>query len=332
MIQKFSLVILTSILVFSCNEKACLDTPDVSDIMIEVPVQRLEEKFKHTSTPEDLEILLRDHPVFSEYYLRRSQYPNSKILANTFFDRIKNPGFDTLLMDTERVFGDFTDVKESFKNAFKIIKYYYPEFSPPRMETTVTGFVQDNYISDSLFILGLDYYLGPKAKYRPVELPSYLLKRYQKPYLAPQVMLVFSRFFNKMSPKDQTTLGDMIYYGKAYYFARHIMPCTPDSLLTGYTAFETTDIEEHEQVIWAAFLENEALYETNHFIKDKFFMERPKTLEIGEKCPDRIGRWIGWRIINAYMETHPEVTLPQLMAMSDAQEIFRNSKYKPIPY
>ncbi len=330
--RKLLLALIIVVTVFSCKENSCLETPDVSGISIHIPVERLEREFKTANTPAELETILSAHPTFSEYYLRRSQYPSGLILAKTFFERINNPGFDTLFMDTEQVFGDLSDVLSSFENAFKIIKFYYPGFRPPRMETVITGFIQDNYISDSLLILGLDYYLGPKAKYRPVEIPGYMLKRYQKPYLVPQIMLVFSRFFNKTDTRDQTTLADMIYYGKAYYFAKHVLPCTPDSLLTGYTAFETTDIEEHEQVIWAAFLENEALYETNHFIKDKFFMERPKTLEIGEKCPGRIGRWIGWRIVNKYMEEHPEVTLPQLMAMTDAQKIFRDSKYKPIPY
>ena len=330
--KKIFLILIIPLLALSCKEKDCIDSPDVSGIQMQLSVQRLEKKLQQANTPDELETILSNHPVFSEFYLRRSQYPNDKILAKTFFDRIKNPGFDTLLMNTESVFGNFSDERSAFENAFKIIKYYYPGFTPPKIETVVTGFVHDNYISDSLLILGLDYYLGPEAKYRPAELPSYLLKRYQKPYLNPQVILVFSHFFNKTDPKDQTTLGDMIFYGKSYYFARHMLPCTPDSLFTGYTAFETIDIEEHEQVIWAAFLENESLYETNHFIKDKFFMERPKTLEIGEKCPGRIGRWIGWRIVNKYMELHPDVTLPQLMDMTDSQKIFRDSKYKPIPY
>ncbi len=330
--KKILLIIIIPFAVLSCKENTCLETPDVSDISVHLSIERLEKELESVKTPKELEKVLSDHPVFSEYYLRRSQYPSGSILAKTFFDRIKNPGFDTLFMDTERIFGNFIDVRSSFEKAFKIIKYYYTDFQPPRIETVITGFIQDNYISDTLLILGLDYYLGPGAKYRPVEIPEYMLKRYQKPYLVPQIMLVYSRFFNKTDPKDQTTLGDMIYYGKAYYFAKHVMPCTPDSLFTGYTAFETTDIQDHEQVIWAAFLENEALYETNHFIKDKFFMERPKTLEIGEKCPGRIGRWIGWRIVNKYMEEHPDVTLPQLMQMTDAQKIFRDSKYKPIPY
>ena len=110
------------------------------------------------------------------------------------------------------------------------------------------------------------------------------------------------------------------------------MPCTPDSLFTGYAAFETDDIADHEPVIWASFLENEVLFERNPFIKDKFLSERPKTLEVGENCPGRIGRWVGWRIVQKYAQQHPDITLPELMGQHDAQMIFSESRYKPIPY
>ena len=202
----------------------------------------------------------------------------------------------------------------------------------PKIQTVVTGIANDIFMSDSLIIIGLDYYLGPNGKYRPMNVPGYLLKRYQKEYLVPQIMLMYSNYFNKTDYEDQTALADMVYYGKAYHMAKNLMPCAPDSILTGYTAFETNDIDEHEPVIWASFLENEVLYERNPFIKDKFLSERPQTLEVGSNCPGRIGRWIGWNIVRKYASEHENVSLPDLMQMDDAQKIFSESKYKPIPY
>jgi hypothetical protein len=53
-------------------------------------------------------------------------------------------------------------------------------------------------------------------------------------------------------------------------------------------------------------------------------------VEVGEKCPGRIGQWVGWQIVNAYMNAHKDVTLPELMNQRDAQKLFKESKYKPI--
>jgi len=58
--------------------------------------------------------------------------------------------------------------------------------------------------------------------------------------------------------------------------------------------------------------------------------ERPKTLEIGNDCPGRIGEWVGWEIIKKYMAVQ-QITLPELMETSDAQQLFMQSRYKPQP-
>ena len=135
--------------------------------------------------------------------------------------------------------------------------------------------------------------------------------------------------FNKTSVEDKTVLADMIAYGKAYYFAKQMMPCTPDSIFIAYTQEEITGSIKNEGLIWYRLVEDQVLYETSHQVKQKYIDERPKTVEVGEKCPGRIGTWIGWAIVNAYMKRYPETTLPQLMNLPSADKIFKDSKYKP---
>ena len=62
--------------------------------------------------------------------------------------------------------------------------------------------------------------------------------------------------------------------------------------------------------------------------KKNIWSERPKTLEIGDKCPGRIGEWLGWEIVKKYAEGQ-NVPLHTLMENPDAQRIFMQSKYKP---
>lgn len=326
------IAVLISLAFFSCSKQQCVDTPDISSIKVNMKLVRLDQQVRQAKTRAELKKIIDSNPVFAEEFLGKSQYPADSILVNRYFELLQEPSIDTLFTQTEAAYGDFSAELDDFARAFKIIKYYYPNFKAPTIKTAVTGLSYDMYISDSLIIVGLDYYLGKQAKYRPAGIPGYILKRYQQPYLVPQVMLLFSNQFNKTDYSDQTALAEMIYYGKSYYFAKHTVPCAPDSLFTGYTAEETKDINDHEQVIWASLLENQMLYTTSQPMKDKFLSERPKTLEIGEKCPGRIGRWIGWRIVNKYMEEHPDVQLPQLMKITDTQKIFTESKYKPVPY
>jgi hypothetical protein len=40
---------------------------------------------------------------------------------------------------------------------------------------------------------------------------------------------------------------------------------------------------------------------------------------------------VGWQIIRSYMENNPEVSLQELMKMTDVNLIFSKSGYKPKP-
>jgi len=329
--QVFTFILLSSTFI-ACKEDKCIDAPDVSHIEVSVNIERLDKKLYKIPTKKDLEALLAQNPVLADEFLQLSQYPMPQILIDRFHKLLNAEDIDSLFIEVDNTFGDLEDVRIQFEDAFRYLKYYFPESKIPKIQTVITGIANDLYLSDSLIIIGLDYYLGPNGKYRPKDIPVYLLKRYQKEYLVPQIMLMYSSIYNKTDYEDQTTLADMIYYGKSYYMAKNLMPCTPDSILTGYTSFETGDIDEHEPVIWASILENKVLYEKNPFIKDKFLSERPKTLEIGENCPGRIGRWVGWKIVNKFADEYSAMSLPELMQIEDAQKIFVESKYKPIPY
>jgi hypothetical protein len=124
-------------------------------------------------------------------------------------------------------------------------------------------------------------------------------------------------------------LAEMIGYGKAYYFAKQMTPCSPDSVLIGYTTEELNGSRENESLIWSRLIEDQILFSTNTQDKQKYIIERPKTLEVGERCPGRIGQWVGWRMVQSYHERNPNATLPQIMNVTDAAKMFKDSGYKP---
>lgn len=329
----FPALVLLSMLIFStCKDDKCIKSPNVSHVEVTVKIERLDKKLHKIRTKNELELILKQNPVFTSEFLQLSQYPNAEILIDRYFQLMNSGGIDSLFIEVEKTFGDLEEIQLQFEDAFRHLKFYFPDLKIPKIQTAVTGISHDLYVSDSLILIGLDYYLGIDGKYLPQNIPMYILKRYQKDYLVPQIMLLYSAYYNTTNFADKTALADMIYYGKAFYLTKNLMPCTPDSLLTGYTAFETEDIVEHEDIIWAGLLENEMLFETNNFLKSKILGERPTTIEIGEKCPGRIGRWVGWRIIQKYAREHPELSVPDIMNIDDAQRIFSESKYKPINY
>lgn len=325
--------IIIGLLLWSCgkeNEDKCVFIPDGSSIDASFSFETYHNQLAAITTKDELVNLFTREPMIRDYIFRRTSYPNDSAFIDTIFKKITNPHIDSLLMETNRVFGDLAELKSQFKEAFTNLKYYYPDFTLPKVKTVISGLDNDLFVSDSLIIVSLDFYLGSGAKYRP-NMYEYLLRQYNKENIVPSCMLIYGigARFNKTDLKDKTVLADMIAYGKAYYFAKHMLPCVPDSVLTWYTQEEIKGSRENQDLIWARLIEDRVLFATGHQIKQKYLGDRPKTLEVGEKCPGRIGQWVGWQIVNAYMKARPETTLPQLMSTDDAQKIFKESRYKP---
>lgn len=320
---------------YSCDTdeelQGCVYQPDISDVRVDLEYESLTNTFLDINSQQELSSFLQKHPVIENFFLRKQEYPDEASFYNQLLQRITNPHIDSLQMEVNRVFGEEEQLMEEFTKAFKNLKYYYPEVKIPKIKTIATGLEHDMFVSDSVIVVGLDYYLGEGAKYRPQTIYEYILDRYAPEYIVPSVMLIYgiSPRFNKTDLKDKTVLAEMITYGKAFYFAKHMLPCKPDSVLIWYSSKEIKGVNENEDLIWKHFLDNNILYETSHEIKRKYIEERPKTYEIGEAAPGRIGTWLGWQIVRAYMKRNEKVTLPELMNTEDPQKIFRESKYRP---
>ena len=179
-------------------------------------------------------------------------------------------------------------------------------------------------------MIGLDYFVGPKAKFRPqgAQYPQYILRRYQKEYIVPAIVFALSDKYNATNRADQTMLADMVYYGKGYVFTKTILPEVADSLVIGYSDTQLTETFNAQDIVWAHFIDNQLIYQTNPAIKGRYLNERPFTAEIGPRCPGAIGRWVGWRIVGRYHDEHDDVSIASLMRNSDARQIFEQSGYK----
>ena len=327
--MRYGILFIIILFFFSgCKDKSCELPEEIEAIPVEVKIDRLEQAFFEIESKEEVAKFLNTNPVFAEKFLQRSQYPSDSNLINSLYGLATNPALDTLAQEAKNKFGDMQQEQEQLQTAFKVIKHHYPDFYVPEVKTFVSGLSQDLYISDSLLVLGIDFFIGKEATYKP-NVYEYIQKRYERPNMVPAALLLFSNKFNETAVKERNLLSEMINTGKAYYFVESILPCVPDSAIIGYPSQTIADVHHNEGRIWAYFLEEELLFDHNPFTLNKYIGERPSTPEIDKSAPGRIGTWVGWQIVRKYMERNPDVTLPELMANTDYRKIFNESKYKP---
>ena len=168
MVKSLIYCIASALILLGCTAEPC-DELDVSDIAMGVEVHRLDQQMFTLNTKEDIRGFLNQNPLFGTSFLGLDQYPNDSVLINNIYRILKDPYMDSLYHETQRVFGDLTSLKEDFEQAFRHLRHYYPEARIPVIKTAITGFGQDLFVSDSVIIVGLDFFLGDEGKYRPVE-------------------------------------------------------------------------------------------------------------------------------------------------------------------
>ncbi len=316
---------------WSCQKpSACIESPDVSHIEMDVSVTRFEQLLFEAPSKEEIGALLDQHALFAKQFLGRRYGPDDSLLVESLYALAHDERLDTLYQDTQAYYADLTDIETQFATAFRHIRYYYPDFQPPAIYTVVSGFGSDVFMSDSLIVIGLEYFLGEAGRYQPNNVPIYIQKRMDRHYLVPSIITLLSDRFIAADEASNTLLAEMLYYGKAYYFTRQVMPCTPDSLIIGYSSEELADVRAHEARIWSHLVSQQLLFETSHFEISRYVGERPNVAEIGPRCPGRIGRWVGWEILRRYVEK-TGADLPALLNETNAQHIFEQARYKPRP-
>ena len=61
----------------------------------------------------------------------------------------------------------------------------------------------------------------------------------------------------------------------------------------------------------------------------KFINDGNSTNGFPKEAPAKLGCFIGWQIVQSYMDANKSTTLEQLLKNNDAQKILSESKYKP---
>ena len=292
---------------------------------------RLDKQLFSSKSPDSIRALLNRYPTVAQLYFNANDAGNDTALVQELTNRTSDSTLIAFNQQIQSHFGDVADLRTELAGAFSTIKKDFPDFKSPTVVTVVTGFMgPDLIVTDSLIVIGLDYFAGPKAKYRPPgqEFPEYILRRYAKDYIVPAIVFAISDKYNATNRTDQTMLADMVYYGKGYVFTKNMLPEVPDSLIIGYSDRQLTQTFNAQDVVWAHFIDNQLLYQTNPAIKQRYLNERPFTAEIGQAAPGAIGRWLGWRIVGKYHDEHMGVSIAELMRNADARQIFEQSGYK----
>lgn len=237
---------------------------------------------------------------------------------------------DEAYNEVQKIFPDTETLDKTLTNAFKRYRYYFPEKHIPRVYGFVSGYNNSVVLADSLLGIGFDRYLGRDYKYYP-QLGIYNYISYN---MHPQKIssdLVRSWAIGEFHYNDSidNLLNNMVYQGMLMYFTKKLLPDQPDSLIFGFSPQQMTWCKKNESEMWTYLIEHKLLFVTESFTIGKFVKEAPFTHNFPRESPGRAAVWLGYRIVERFMERNKEYTLAMLMEEKDYQKILNRARYNP---
>jgi len=324
------------LLLFACNSNPWKVDTDEIDLTIDWNRFDLElyERSKATFNNEQWIDMQESFPEFTALYVEKIMRFGSVDKAETFNTMrrfLSDEDMKTLLSDVAEKFkeGDLESQRNELTKAFKRYHYHFPERSIPAIRTFISAFTYSTVAAEGLLGVGLEMYMGSDYElYSKIGIPKYKSKNFELESLtADAVKAWLISEFEIGSGKN--LLENMIFNGKILYLTKALLP---DEAAHHYFKYSYEDLEwceKNEKEIWYHFVDMELLHTDDTYKIRKYLGEAPFISGFPEGSPGRVGEWIGFRIVEAYMKNNENLTLVDLMDELNADKILQQSKYKP---
>jgi hypothetical protein len=328
------LSIAATILFLSCN--SAQKTPDISAIDVPLTTIRFEQSFFAIDTLRldiSLQKLAGKEPLFTQDFLYN-------ILATTPQTAAKDvpqfmSAYQSMFKQTSTQFASIKTEEAAIKEGLKYVKFYFPDYKLPTKLITFIGPINSfgNIITIEALAIGLQMYLGKNDPIYVSEegqslYPTYVSRRFEKSYMATNCMKNILDDMFPLQDAGAPLCEQMVEAGKRLYFLKQVQPNAPDSIVTGYTSAQLEGCYKSEKDIWSFFIQNNLLYQKDPSLIGDYMTDGPNTAVFGDGSPGFIGQFVGYRILEAWLQKNKALTLDKVMR-TPAKIIFEQAKYKP---
>ena len=310
---------------------------DVSNIEYRAEFERLDKAVFALDRDEPLpgyRALLEKHDViFVDYVedIMRTGEASNPMTAALLMRFTEERVWSGLQEHIESVFPQLTPFEQELRNGLKRFAYFFNENQLPRLAAYNSGYNVGIYPSDEWLGVGLEWYAGTDHKYVN-QLPPDLFPQYKRDKMQPQFMVpnalrgwLLYRFREKSG--GENLLSELIFAGKVTYLTEVLLELDGEQRVLNFTDPQMQWSYDNEYDVWKNLVERDMIFSNDRMEINKLMNDGPFTPGMPQESPGGVGKWIGYRMVKAFMDNNPELTLPGLMAVDDGRRILKY--YKP---
>lgn len=343
---KHLLIVIASVLSLwsgctNSGEKVPLDEVDFEPkvVRFDLALQQAGHAIQDAASPDTVAIfnqIVLPHKAFILDYLYNGYEIPDSIMRLDFAAFLSDSMTLDLLDQVAKVYPADYDFTTRFRNPSKRFTYFFPDKKFPEITTYVSGYsragaadMDQTLFSGKYLGLGLHYLMGDSFRYYPVDIPQFIRRRCAPEFIT---VLAFNRIADGLiappNPMNAPSLVDrMIHAGIRIEFLKEMLPEQPDSNILFYNA---------KQMEWATFYEGRVykeiqanLYSVDNVLFETYLEETPFTKTLSRDSAPRMGQYIGWKMVQAWRNENPDITIAELIQMRDFRKILKESHYRP---
>lgn len=326
---RLPILLLPCLLYCACIVEDRSEVPDVGHLLEDIDIVHFGEQLLSTRDTSNLRLLIAEYPTFSEVFAGQVLTPQH---GNNLLSRLNHFATDTATIQLYEYVVEAKAWNESTKaqlaDAFARGRYYLNDFKIPQVYTCISQFEVGSFtIGADILGIGLDFYLGESFPYNPSVFPDYIARTMTPEYLVPKsVHVLLDQLVGPTS--GSMALDHMIRNGIVLYLKEKLLPHFDETIIHEFTEEQMAWIEENEGEIWAYLVGEDLLHETSERKYRKLVFPSPTVPGMPDEAPGRVGNWIGYQIVLAYVK-RTGATAEDLLHIKDSQKVLTLAKYRP---
>ncbi len=324
-------LIFITFVIISCSDS----NPDISKVNIDLKIHRFDKAVNSISIDsiEKCKEIKKQYPEFYELYSYKiigfgnPDSPNHLSLFNKF---LTDYAMHYTHTEVDNEFSDISGIEKKITDALKHYKYYFPKNSIPQFYTFIGGMNQSIVVAEDILGIGLDKYMGSDWEgYERFRINNYLRKNMYPEKIRSDCMQAIALTEFEFNDSVNNVLASMVYQGMVQYFVDKMLPKVADSVKFGFNTQQMNWCINNENQMWEYLLEHKLLFNTDFMTIKKLTQDAPYTSFFTKESPGKAVIYLGYKIVGAFMDNNPDLTMEELFRIRNYQRILSKSKYNP---
>jgi len=244
-------------------------------------------------------------------------------IDSTVYDKImhfySSDYMTELEQEKENILSQIQVKNKDTEKGLRYLLYHFPTVTTPQRIVLMNKLFSGIKANDSILTIAPENYLDPTLSVVK-NLPGDMLYQWQKDamnidYISRDILQFWiqSKLFKDM---DENLINHIIQAGKVMYIVHACFPKKSYAHALRYTDDNYKWAEENEFAFWEYLVKEELLFKNNLRDKTNFLNEGPYTLGLPEQGPDRLGQYLGLKMVLNYMAINKDLSLQELIELN----------------